>query len=140
MSFLIVSVALVSIFSFLICEYLIHHKRIESELNKTRIGKVISKMSQVTIEVLVMITSGLITGFGTVLYWFHNRLRRVEKILRKVKISVTGSEDDVQIKGHDERIEEMEKSMKEYHTKQNEKMDKILDEINGDKIDESFDN
>jgi hypothetical protein len=135
-----VSVALVSIFSFLICEYLIHHKRIESELNKTRIGKVISKMSQVSIEVLVMITSGLITGFGTVLYWFHNRLRRVEKILRKVKISVTGSEDDVQIKGHDERIEEMEKSMKEYHTKQNEKMDKILDEINGDKIDESFDN
>jgi hypothetical protein len=139
MSFLILSVVLVSIFSFLVCEYLIHHKRIESELNKTRIGKVLSKMSQITIEVLVMIVSGLITGFGTVLYWFHKRLRKVEKILRKVRISVTGSEDDVQIKGHDERIEEMEKSMKEYHRKQNEKMNEILDEINGDKIDENFD-
>jgi hypothetical protein len=132
-------VLLVTLFSFIFCEYLIHHKRIESELNKTRIGKVISKMSQVSIEVLVMITSGLITGFGTVLYWFHNRLRRVEKNLRKIRISVTGSNEDVQIKGHDEKIKEMEESMKEYHRKQNKKMNEILNEMNGDKIDDSFD-
>lgn len=97
-----------SILGFLISLLLIRHRDFEIYCKKKAyIGIPIAMTTQVTVEVLVMIVSTLVTGFGTVLYWLNLRLNNVEDEVAKLKISVLGNPDDESMKGHDEEIAEL---------------------------------
>ena len=57
----------------LVATYFIKHKQIEEYLDKR-----LAMASTVSIEVMVMIVTALISGFGTVAYWLHLRIKELE--------------------------------------------------------------
>jgi len=85
----------------LVATYFIKHKQIEEYLDKR-----VAMVSTVSIEVMVMIVTALISGFGTVAYWLHARIKELEN--EEIKRSTRERQDGNTVKDIQDTVEHID--------------------------------
>ena len=86
--------------------YCIKHKEIERHLDKR-----VAMVSTVSIEVMVMIVTALISGFGTVAYWLHTRIKELEN--EEIKRSTRERQDGNTVKDIQDTVEHIDDKISE---------------------------